>query len=93
MIDGNVRLNQQRKPGLGLSLFDELGELVPIVGVAKNPFHGLDQVLVKRGDSNKPLYVTAAGIDEHIAAKKVSQMAGEFRIPSLLRRVDQLARG
>jgi len=47
---------------------------------------------VLRGDSRRPLYVTAAGLDPAAAALHVRSMHGPFRIPTLLKRVDQLCR-
>jgi deoxyribonuclease V len=90
VIDGYVSL--AGKPGLGLHLWDALGGKVPIVGVAKTQFHCADAVEVFRGESKNPLYVTAAGINAAEAARHIKLMSGEFRIPALLRRVDQLAR-
>lgn len=65
----------------------------PVIGVAKTRFAGADAIEVVRGDSARPLYVTAVGIDAAHAARCVTGMAGEFRIPALLQRVDALARG
>jgi deoxyribonuclease V len=47
---------------------------------------------VLRGASTKPLLITAAGMPEAQAAEHVREMHGAFRIPTLLRRVDQLCR-
>jgi len=93
VIDGNVRLDRRGSPGLGAHLFAALDPPVPVIGVAKNPFRDLDAVEVPRGQSNKPLYVTAAGIAEADAAVHVASMAGEHRVPTLLKRADQLSRG
>ncbi len=92
LVDGNVRLDARSRAGIGLLLYRHLGESVPVVGVAKSPFRGLDAVEVLRGTSSKPLYVTAAGINELNAACLVRSMAGMFRIPTLIRRADQLTR-
>ncbi len=51
-------------------------------------------VKVLRGQATKPLYVTTAGgLDVDAAAQIVATMAGPHRLPSAIRRVDQLARG
>lgn len=92
IVDGNVRLDPAGAPGLGMYLYEHLGSGVPVVGVAKNEYAGLDAQLVLRGTSKKPLYVTAAGMDESVAADRVRSMAGEFRLPTILRRVDALTR-
>lgn len=90
IIDGFVHLGPERRPGLGAHLANALGVIV--VGVAKNPFHQTPATPVLRGASKKPLLVTAAGIPEVQAAARVREMHGAFRIPTLLRRVDQLCR-
>jgi deoxyribonuclease V len=90
VVDGYVWLGADR-PGLGAHLHDALG--IPVIGVAKSAFAGADAVEVKRGASARPLYVTAIGIDRQLAAARVRSMHGGSRIPTLLKRVDQLARG
>jgi deoxyribonuclease V len=93
IVDGYVWLKDEQSPGLGAHLFEALGRKVPVIGVAKTRF--LSAVVarpVKRGDSDRPLYVTAAGIDADEAAQHVQQMHGAYRLPSLLKRVDYLCR-
>lgn len=90
VIDGYVSLGD--KPGLGLRLWEVLGKKTPIIGVAKTRFHSADAVEMTRGDSKAPLYVTAVGIEPETAAEHIRKMHGLFRIPTLLKRVDQLAR-
>jgi deoxyribonuclease V len=90
IIDGYVHLGPERRPGLGAHLADALD--VRVVGVAKNPFHETPAAPVLRGTSKKPLLVTARGISESAAAAHVRAMHGAYRIPTLLRRVDQLCR-
>jgi deoxyribonuclease V len=80
------------KPGLGRHLHDALGPEVSIVGVAKTRFAGAPAVEVLRGRSERPLFITAAGIDPSAAAAGVSSMHGDHRLPALLARVDRLAR-
>ena len=48
---------------------------------------------IYRGDSAKPLFVTAVGMTLEEAKAHIASMHGEHRIPTLLRRVDQLCRG
>lgn len=90
IVDGYVWLGAE--PGLGAHLFTALGQTVPVIGVAKTKFTGALAIEVIRGASARPLYVTAAGIDATRAAQHVLEMHGEHRIPTLLKRVDQLAR-
>jgi deoxyribonuclease V len=92
VIDGYVWLGPG-KPGLGAHLFERLGSGVPVVGAAKTPFRGDTwSALVLRGQSQRPLHVTAAGMDTAEAAALVSGMHGEHRVPTLLRLADRLAR-
>jgi deoxyribonuclease V len=90
LIDGYVWLGDE--PGLGMRLWDALGEKVPVVGVAKTPFRGARAVEVLRGQSKTPLFVTAVGLDANQAATNIARMAGSFRIPTLLKCADRLAR-
>lgn len=92
VIDGYVWLNDA-KPGLGVHLYQALGNQIPVVGVAKTLFYSATNcVSVYRGGSSRPLYVSAAGIDLSHAARHIVQMAGDSRIPTLLKRVDRLCR-
>ena len=94
LIDGYVWLGRASRPGLGARLYESLGQTAAVVGVAKNPLQSSTHVeRVFRGQSQKPLYVTSAGMDPREAAENVLLMAGEHRIPLLLKQVDQLARG
>jgi deoxyribonuclease V len=91
-IDGYVDLDPLGRPGLGAYVHAELG--IPVVGVAKNPFRTATHAMpVTRGQSSRPLYITAAGLSASEAASIVRNMAGSFRIPDAIRRVDLLARG
>lgn len=91
VVDGYVTLSD--KPGLGFHLWEALHQKVPVVGVAKTVYHAAQAVPVMRGKSRSPLFVTAIGLDVTDAGRNVKGMAGEFRIPEMLKRVDQLARG
>ena len=97
IVDAYVWLGPNQ-PGLGKRLHDVRGGIV--VGVAKTRFAGaeasgggFEAIEVRRGDSDRPLYVTAVGLEPAAAAAHVAAMHGEFRIPTLLRRADALARG
>jgi deoxyribonuclease V len=91
VVDGHVWLGEGR-PGLGAHLHRALGEAVPVIGVAKNPFRGAPAHEVLRGDSRRPLFVTAIGMPGEAAATLVAGMHGPHRVPTLLRLVDQLCR-
>jgi deoxyribonuclease V len=93
VIDGYVWLGAHNEPGLGAHLYHALGDQVPVIGVAKTRFFAAKLVQeIRRGSSNSPLYVTAAGVDLAEAATQIRSMHGPYRIPTLLRRVDQLCR-
>jgi deoxyribonuclease V len=92
VVDGYVDLDPAGRPGLGAHAHVRFG--VPVVGVAKTAFRGATHAVpVRRGGAVKPLYVTAAGIPLPEAAALVEEMAGPYRLPDALRRVDALARG
>ena len=90
-IDGYVYLSDEERPGLGWHVHQRFG--IPVIGVAKTRFADADKFaeLVFRGGSKQPLYVTQIGY-QGSAADLVRLMHGFHRIPTLLRRVDQLAR-
>ncbi len=92
VVDGYVWLADEMRPGLGAHLYEALGRKVPIIGVAKTRFAGALAEVVQRGGSRQSLYVSAAGLDRATAARHIQIMHGPYRIPSLLRKVDQLCR-
>lgn len=92
MIDGYVVLDEAGRAGLGQHLHEATGRAV--IGVAKSSFRGSTFArAVRRGSATRPLYVTAVGVDINDAAAAVAAMAGRDRLPSLVLRADQLARG
>ena len=91
VVDGYVWLDGER-PGLGAHLYEALGRGAAVVGVAKSAFSGANGVEVRRGDSARPLFVSAAGMDVAEAAQHVRCMHGPHRLPTLLKAVDRHAR-
>lgn len=92
VVDAHVWL-QEGLPGVGYFLWRALDEKIPVLGVAKSPYReGSAQPLI-RGQSKKPLWISSAGISTDQASSWISQMAGPYRIPQLLKRVDMLSRG
>ena len=92
VIDGYVDLDPHGRPGLGSRLHERIG--IPVIGVAKSTFRtATHAIAVRRANVDRALYVTAAGIRLDEAARMVMGMAGPYRIPDALRRVDALARG
>jgi deoxyribonuclease V len=93
IVDGYVWLDGRDKPGLGARLYEALERKAIVIGVAKTEFRAAAGICeVKRGTSSRPLYVSATGMQPEHAADLVRSMHGPFRIPTLLARVDQLAR-
>ncbi len=92
VIDGYVWLGPDH-PGLGYYLWEALDQKIPVVGVAKTKFKDSTGEEVFRGKSKRPLYVTAAGMSQEKAAQFVQSMAGPYRLPTLLKVVDRMARG
>ena len=93
IVDGYVYLGAERRAGLGARLFEALGETVPVVGVAKTRFGDTPRrTEVFRGGSARPLFVTAAGMDEDVARDRVRSMHGPFRTPAMLSAVDRACR-
>lgn len=91
VVDGYVQLDPDGRPGLGAHVHTELE--IPVIGVAKTPFRAATHAIeVLRGEAVRPLLVTAAGLDPQEAAELVRRMAGPFRMPDALRRVDRLSR-
>jgi deoxyribonuclease V len=93
IVDGYVWLDGRLRPGLGAHLHRALGERIPVIGVAKTAFRDDDwSIRALRGKSNRPLFVTAAGMDASEAAANVAAMHGEGRIPTMVRLADRAAR-
>lgn len=92
VIDGYVWLGGS-KPGLGAHLHQALGSAVAVIGVAKTKFASAEDACeILRGTSQRPLYITAAGMSEEQAAEHIRSMDGEHRTPTLLKRADFLCR-
>ena len=94
VVDSHVWLDAAKKPGMGAYLYRALEEKYPVIGVAKRAFgpshNQVEEIL--RGESGNPLYISSAGIPLAKAAQHIAAMHGPFRIPTLLKRVDQLSR-
>ena len=97
-VDVQYRPTGEARAALVLAASAAFAPIVgmPVIGVAKTPFASATQASpVVRGSSGatRPLYVTAAGMPAAEAAELVRSMAGRYRLPDALRRVDALARG
>jgi deoxyribonuclease V len=93
VIDAYCHLSDDGSPGLGAYLRELLPDDSVVIGVAKNRFRDTRHAVeLYRGGSDRPLFITSIGIDYQSAAAHVKSMAGEHRIPTLLKTVDRLAR-
>jgi deoxyinosine 3'endonuclease (endonuclease V) len=94
VVDGYVYLDDAGKKGLGFYVFEHFEGQFPVIGVAKSHFFDNEKLVypVVRGGSLKPLYVTAIGVDLETAAVAVKSMAGDFRMPTLLKKLDSLTK-
>ena len=93
VIDGYVFLDGVSKTGLGKHLHDVLDGRIPVISVAKSRFKDIPpECEVFRGESNRPLFVTAAGMSLNDAKENIKFMHGQYRIPDLLKIADQLCR-
>lgn len=92
VIDGYVFLDAHGSKGLGAHLHEALR--VPVIGLAKTAYQGSPMATpVLRGESLKPLFMTCVGLSHEAALEKVRQLHGAWRIPTLVKAVDALARG
>lgn len=91
IVDGYVVLDDEGKAGLGMYLYEALNQKIPIIGVAKRGFINNEKnvIKIKRGESENPLFITSVGIDLNEAAEQIKNMVGEYRMPDLLRILDQ----
>ncbi|MDQ0086113.1 deoxyribonuclease V [Variovorax boronicumulans] len=93
VVDGYVTLGDPPRDGLGALLWNKLGRTVVVVGVAKSRYIGASEnSALRRGGSNRPLFITAAGMTIDEAKQRVLSMAGKHRLPDMLKYVDGLAR-
>ena len=92
VIDGYVWLGEGKK-GLGAYLYEARGMVGAVVGIAKTSFFGAEPVEeLLRGQSRRPLFISAAGMDLAKACAHVREMHGEFRVPWAMSEADRLAR-
>ncbi len=92
IVDGFVFLEKGEK-GLGAYLYAELDGKTPVIGVAKNYFRGVEEYAkLYRGQSNKPLYISCAGIKLCESTEIIQNLSGNYRIPDILKEVDRLTR-
>jgi deoxyribonuclease V len=92
VIDGYATFGDENHLALGEHIYKKYN--MPIIGIAKNKniLCKLENTEVYRGISKNPLYVTSFGCSNEIAKKCVREMAGEHRIPDIIKLTDSLAR-
>ncbi len=93
IIDANVWLSDE-KMGLGGILYEVLKKGIPVIGVSKTRYGGATAKVIPvwRGNSQNPLYVSAIGIETTEAVKLIRDMAGPYRIPTLVKLADTICR-
>lgn len=89
VVDGYVWTGEG-KMGLGAHLAIET--TAEVIGVAKTQYAGAPSCEVLRGESIKPLYVTAGSIDADQAGAYIKQMHGHHRLPTMMKLVDRICR-
>lgn len=94
IVDGYVSLDSKGKIGLGGYLYEALDHKIPVIGIAKNEFKSPDSQrrAITRGESKIPLFLTAKGLNVDAVLSKIENMHGNFRIPTLLKKLDHLTR-
>lgn len=93
IIDAYCYLFADRDPGLGTYLHDALNKEATIIGVAKNRYKESDHAEeLFRGGSKRALFITSIGMPKKVAASRIASMPGGFRIPTIIKAADQLAR-
>lgn len=90
IVDGFVYLDDDQKLGLGGYLAAYLSHKIPIIGVAKSDFRGIERLKqsLLRGESLNPLFITSFGIDLSTATSLIKKMEGQYRMPTLLKLLD-----
>lgn len=93
IIDGYVTLGKEQKDGLGMHLYKALNSHSAVIGIAKSKYKDTpEETVIFRGKSRRPLYITSAGMYLEEAKNIVLEMHGPNRIPTLIKRADQLSR-
>ena len=94
LIDGYVHLHEPHGKGLGYHVHEHLAGRAVVIGVAKSRLAmARDFVPICRGRSRRPLFVSAIGMDRFAASAIIARMHGQYRLPTMIRRADSLAKG
>lgn len=94
IIDGHIYVDNDGKYGLGGYLYEALNKKFPIIGMAKTSFQSNTETVVEilRGESKNPLFVSAIGLEKEVAANHIKSMFGDYRLPYLLKLMDQITK-
>lgn len=94
IIDGHIYTDSQGGFGLGGKLWESLNKQIPVIGVAKSPFYSNKETVreVFRGESEKPLFISAIDYKLDVAVANVKKMKGKYRIPTLLKTLDSITK-
>lgn len=94
IVDSHIFVSNEKKIGLGGYLYKSLNGKIPIIGVAKKHFYDTDKVSFPlfRGSSKNPLYISSIGFNIDMAIKKIHEMKGNYRIPTILKELDRLTK-
>ncbi|MEN8928203.1 MAG: endonuclease V [Flavobacteriales bacterium] len=94
IVDGHVYTDNETY-GLGGHTWEALEKKIPIIGVAKRPFHNNGDTVkeVYRGGSKNPLYVSSIGMKLKKAEEYIQNMKGEYRMPTILTELDKVTKG
>jgi len=94
IIDGHMFVDNMGNFGLGGYAWQLLQNKIPVIGVAKSSYYGNKETVVEvlRGESKNPLYVSAIGIDVHVAAGLIATMCGNYRMPDILKELDKITK-
>lgn len=94
IVDGYIYVDNEKSFGLGGYLYEALHKKYPIIGVAKTKFHKNMETVkeIYRGESKNPLYISSIGIEKEVAADYIQNMFGSFRLPYLLKLMDQITK-
>ncbi|MCT4629777.1 endonuclease V [Winogradskyella sp.] len=91
IVDGHVYIDNNKSYGLGGHLWQALHQKVPVIGIAKKAFHNTEKVStpIYRGQSQNPLYMSCIGMSEQEALNKIQLLHGAYRMPTILKILDQ----
>ena len=94
IVDGHCYVNNDKSYGLGGYLYEALDAKVSVIGIAKRGFIHTNEVAfpVYRGESKNPLYLSTINYDVQKAIQHLQNMQGEYRMPTILKIVDQHTR-